>query len=108
MKKNPLVETLIFHTMMITLKAVEKRLPIHAIEPNGQIIYSDKINGCFLWDIPRSSMCEQDCDCDSWFYHMPGNDLWCKACTGACKKHPANCCKPSFKPQRKFNPDNDP
>ena len=29
----------VFHTMMITLGAAEKKLPIHAIEPNGQIIY---------------------------------------------------------------------
>ena len=52
----------IFHTMMITLGVAEKRLPIHAIEPNGQIIYSNKIDGNFLWDIPRSGMCEPDCN----------------------------------------------
>ena len=56
----------IFLTMMINVGAAEKRLPIHAIEPNGQVIYSNKIDGHFLWHILRPRMCEQDCDCDSW------------------------------------------
>ena len=62
----------------------------------------------FLWDVPRSGMCEPDCDYDSWFYPMPENDLCRKACTRACKKHPATSCKPPFKPQRKFDPNNGP
>ena len=93
---------------MITLGAAEKKLPIHAIEPNGQIIYSNKIDGHFLWDVPGSGMCEPDCDYDSWFYPMPENDLWRRACTGACKKHPATSRKPPSKPQRKFDPNNGP
>ena len=34
--------------MTFTFGVAEKRLPIHAIEPNGQVIYLDKINGHFL------------------------------------------------------------
>ena len=101
---NPFV----FHTMMITLGAAEKKLPIHAIEPNGQIIYSNKIDGHFLWDVPGSGMCEPDYDCYSWFYPMPENDLWRRACTGACKRRPATSCKAPLKPQKKFDPDNGP
>ena len=64
----------VFHTMMITFGAVEKKLPIYAIELNRQIIYFDKINGHFLWDIPGSGMCEPGYTYDTWFYPMPEND----------------------------------
>ena len=64
----------VFHTMMIILGAAEKKLPIHAIELNGQIIYFDKIDGYFLWDVPGSGMCEPGYTCDTWFYPMPEND----------------------------------
>ena len=97
----------VFHTMMITPGAAEKKLPIHAIEPNGQIIFSDKIDGHFLLDIPRSGMCEPGCICHTWFYPMPENDEWRRACTGDCKR-PATPCKPPLKPQRKSDPDNGP
>ena len=55
----------VFYTMMITSRTAEKKLPIHAIATNGQIIYCDKIGGHFLWDIPRSEMCEPGCTCDT-------------------------------------------
>ena len=64
----------VFHTMMITLGTAEKKMPIRAIASNGQIIYSDKIDGHFLWDIPGSRMCEPGYTCDTWFYPMPESD----------------------------------
>ena len=61
----------------------------------------------FLWDVPRSRMCELDCNYDSWFYPIPENDLWCRACNRTCKKHPAISCNPPPKLQRKFDLGND-
>ena len=53
-------------------------------------------------------MCEPNCDCDSWFYAMPRSDSWRRACIRACKKHPANSCKPLLTLQRKFDPNSGP
>ena len=106
-KKNSGGNPPIFQTMMITLGAAEKKLSIHAIEPNGQIIFSDKIDGHFLWDIPGSGMCEPGCTSNTWFYPMPENDEWRRACTGTCK-HPATPCKPTLRPHRRSNRDNGP
>ena len=52
-------------------------------------------------------MCEPDCTYDTWFYPIPENDEWRKACTRTCK-HPATTCKPSLGPQRRSDPDNGP
>ena len=97
----------VFHTMIITLGAADKMLPMHTIEPNGQIIYFDKIDCHFLWNIPGSRMYEPGCNCNSWFYPMLGSDSWHRAYTGTCKHHTTSY-KPPIKPQRKHDPDNGP
>ena len=53
-------------------------------------------------------MYEQHCDYDSCFYPNLRTYSWCRACPGACQKHPTNSYKPPSKPQRKFDPDNGP
>ncbi|KAH9769355.1 hypothetical protein KPL71_011965 [Citrus sinensis] len=41
----------------------EKNLPIHGFSSEGYPVYPDKINGHFLWDVPKAHMCNPDCPC---------------------------------------------
>ncbi|KAK3230823.1 hypothetical protein Dsin_002704 [Dipteronia sinensis] len=47
---------------MIRLITSEEDIPIHIFEADGSAIYTDKINGHFIWDVDPS-MCDADCDC---------------------------------------------
>ncbi|KAL5756920.1 hypothetical protein ACOSQ2_021666 [Xanthoceras sorbifolium] len=52
----------IFQSMMITPVAFEEDIPVHAFHPDGSIVYIDKINGNFIWDIDPN-MCDDHCSC---------------------------------------------
>ncbi|KAL5797492.1 hypothetical protein ACOSQ2_002312 [Xanthoceras sorbifolium] len=52
----------IFQSMMITPVAFEKDIPVHAFYPDGSVIYTNKINGHFIWDIDPN-MCDDHCSC---------------------------------------------
>jgi len=41
----------VFHTMMITLGDKERKIPVQSFQQNGKAIFSDKLNGHFLWDV---------------------------------------------------------
>ncbi|KAH9716845.1 hypothetical protein KPL71_021594 [Citrus sinensis] len=41
----------------------EKSLPIHGFSSKGYLVYPDKLNGHFLWDVPEAHMCNLDCPC---------------------------------------------
>ncbi|KAH9671248.1 hypothetical protein KPL70_017289 [Citrus sinensis] len=53
------------YTAMITTVQTgqEKKLPIHGFSSEGYLVYSDKVNGHFLWDVPEAHMCNPDCPC---------------------------------------------
>ncbi|WVY95395.1 hypothetical protein V8G54_034483, partial [Vigna mungo] len=38
------------------------KIPIRRVLPNGKPIFTDKINGHFIWDV-GPSMCDPDCEC---------------------------------------------
>ncbi|KAH9769523.1 hypothetical protein KPL71_012034 [Citrus sinensis] len=40
-----------------------KNMPIHGFASDGYLIYPNKINGRFLWDVPVSHMCDPGCPC---------------------------------------------
>ncbi|KAK2637541.1 hypothetical protein Ddye_032333 [Dipteronia dyeriana] len=40
----------------------EKEIPIHRFEPDGTPVYTDKINGHFIWDVDPER-CDADCEC---------------------------------------------
>ncbi|KAL5861377.1 hypothetical protein ACOSQ3_002687 [Xanthoceras sorbifolium] len=52
--------THIFQSMMITPVASEEDIPVHAFYPDGSVVYTDKINGHFIWDIDPN-MCDDHC-----------------------------------------------
>nr|KYP44002.1 polyprotein [Cajanus cajan] len=52
----------IFQTMMLTPFVKEKRIPIFAVHPDGKEIYTDRINGHFIWDV-APEICDPECDC---------------------------------------------
>nr|KYP37719.1 polyprotein [Cajanus cajan] len=52
----------VFSTMMISLGERETIVPIYAFRSDGSSIYSDKINGHFMWDV-APEMCDSECDC---------------------------------------------
>ncbi|KAH9686095.1 hypothetical protein KPL70_014223 [Citrus sinensis] len=43
--------------------AQEENLPIHGFSSEGYLVYPDKINGHFLWDVPEAHMCNPACPC---------------------------------------------
>ncbi|KAH9658047.1 hypothetical protein KPL70_023335 [Citrus sinensis] len=53
------------YTVMITAVQTgqEKKLPIHGFSSEGYPVYPDKVNGHFLWDVPKAHMCNPDCPC---------------------------------------------
>jgi len=48
--------------MMIQPCTKEGKIPIWGVQPNGTPIFTDKINGHFIWDADPD-MCDPDCDC---------------------------------------------
>ncbi|WVY95104.1 hypothetical protein V8G54_034192 [Vigna mungo] len=52
----------IFQSMMIRPVTKEKKIPIWGVLPNGKPIFTDKINGHFIWDVDPC-MCDPDCEC---------------------------------------------
>ena len=54
----------VFHSLMIKPKVKEdSRMPIFVVKADGKVIYSDKVNGHFIWDI-APKMCDSNCSCD--------------------------------------------
>lgn len=52
--------------MMISLREKEKKLPVHSFRADDTSVYSDKINGYFIWDV-SPEMRDEDCEC--WMDH---------------------------------------
>lgn len=52
----------IFQTMMIQPVLKEDWFPVHAVTTKGKPIYTDKIDGHFIWDVDPTR-CDTDCDC---------------------------------------------
>ncbi|KAK2663691.1 hypothetical protein Ddye_002265 [Dipteronia dyeriana] len=52
----------IFQVLMIRPVTSEKEIPIHCFEADRTPIYTDKINGHFIWDVDPK-MCDADCEC---------------------------------------------
>ena len=48
--------------MMIQPILKEDWCPIHAVTSKGEPIYTDKINGHFIWDVDPNK-CDPECDC---------------------------------------------
>nr|KYP76023.1 polyprotein [Cajanus cajan] len=51
----------IFQTMMLEPFVKEKRIPIFAVHADGREIYTDRINGHFIWDVAPEM-------CDCWMH----------------------------------------
>ncbi|TKY68071.1 polyprotein [Spatholobus suberectus] len=82
----------VFSTMMISLGEKEEEIPIYPFRQNGTPIYSDKLNGHFLWDVALEE-CDPDCDC--W------RDRWDSSDTeDEPKQKRRGPCKPLPKPRR--------
>ncbi|CAI8595172.1 unnamed protein product [Vicia faba] len=90
----------IFQTMMIRPILKEDWCPIHAVTSKGEPIYTDKINGHFIWDVDPNK-CDPGCEC--W---MHDNDYDRDIILPKRKNNGA--CKPSPPPQRRYDPDNGP
>ncbi|RDX80469.1 hypothetical protein CR513_38976, partial [Mucuna pruriens] len=52
----------IFHSMMIKPAVKEGKIPIWGVRPDGSPIFTDKVNGHFIWDV-APKMCDLDYDC---------------------------------------------
>ncbi|KAI5434801.1 hypothetical protein KIW84_021568 [Lathyrus oleraceus] len=90
----------IFQIMMIQPVLKEDWCPVHAVTTEGKPIYTDKIDGHFIWDVDPTR-CDPDCDC--W---MHDNDIDRDIILPKTTKK--GRCKPSPPPQRRFDPDNGP
>ena len=49
--------------MIMVVPTAQENIPIHGFASDGYPIYSKKINGHFLWDVPGSHMCDPGCPC---------------------------------------------
>jgi hypothetical protein len=76
----------IFQALMIRPVTTEDDIPIHSFEADGSAIFTDKINGHFIWDVDPN-MCDADCECRD------------------CFKGYLSPCKPSRKPYKPDDPD---
>ncbi|KAK3182709.1 hypothetical protein Dsin_029995 [Dipteronia sinensis] len=56
-------EAPIFQSLMIRHLIFKDDIPIHSFEADGSVVYTDKINGHFIWDADPS-MCDPDCLCN--------------------------------------------
>ncbi|CAK8566539.1 unnamed protein product [Lathyrus sativus] len=74
--------------------------PVYAVTTEGKPIYTDKIDGHFIWDVDPTR-CDPDCDC--W---MHDDDIDRDIILPKTKKK--GRCKPSPPPQRRSDPDNGP
>ncbi|RDX88095.1 hypothetical protein CR513_30350, partial [Mucuna pruriens] len=52
----------IFQSMMIQPVVKEGKIPIWGVLPDGKSIFTDKINGHFIWDVAPKE-CDPNCDC---------------------------------------------
>ena len=43
----------------------QKDVPVHCFGSAGNTVYTDKVNGHFIWDV-APEMCDPDCDCDQY------------------------------------------
>jgi len=92
----------VFHTMMITLGDKEEKIPVHSFRETGKAIFSDKLNGHFLWDVDPSA-CDSDCDC--YEDHDSDSELSSDSNDEDNFKKKKQC-KPPLKPTRRYDPDN--
>jgi hypothetical protein len=49
----------IFQALMIRPVITEDDIPIHSFQADGSVVYTDKINGHFIWDVDPN-MCDAD------------------------------------------------
>ncbi|QCD84109.1 Viral movement protein [Vigna unguiculata] len=63
LEDEPSSSSSIFQSMMIEPYTKEGKIPIWGVEPDGNPIFTDRINGHFIWDADPE-MCESDCDCE--------------------------------------------
>ncbi|KAK3205523.1 hypothetical protein Dsin_019569 [Dipteronia sinensis] len=73
---------------MIRPITTEEDIPIHSFEADGSTIYTDKINGHFIWDVDPS-MCDPDCSCQR-----------------SSQRYRRTSCKPSRRSHSPDDPDN--
>ncbi|KAK2662727.1 hypothetical protein Ddye_001301 [Dipteronia dyeriana] len=52
----------VFQVLMIRPVTTEQEIPIHRFEADGTPVYTDKVNGHFIWDVDPE-MCDADCEC---------------------------------------------
>ncbi|KAI5423648.1 hypothetical protein KIW84_030028 [Lathyrus oleraceus] len=90
----------IFQTMMIQPVLKEDWCSVHDVTTEGKPIYTDKIDGHYIWDVDPTR-CDPDCDC--W---MHDNDIDQDIILP--KTNKKGRCKPSQPPQRRFELDNGP
>ncbi|KAG5032675.1 hypothetical protein JHK82_016250 [Glycine max] len=95
----------VFHSLMIKPRIKEdSKMPIFVVKADGGVIYSNKVNGHFIWDI-APAMCDSDCSCDEHDGDIDEEtddeeeDKW--------KLDPRPCKLPP-PPQRRSNPENGP
>ncbi|RDX65601.1 hypothetical protein CR513_55733, partial [Mucuna pruriens] len=89
----------IFHSLMVRPYVKEGKIPIWGVRPNGEEIYTDKINGHFIWDVDPS-MCDSDCDC---YYDDPDDEDQDEE-TDSSDDEDERPCKPYPPPRRDRDP----
>ena len=61
--QTPPKDSFSYSSMIMVVLTVQEDIPIHGLASDSYLIYPDKINGHFLWDVPGSHMCDPGCPC---------------------------------------------
>jgi len=59
---TPSSSSSIFQSLMISPVTKERKIPLVGVFPDGKPLFTDKVNGHFIWDA-NPDLCDSDCDC---------------------------------------------
>jgi len=87
---------------MISPVIKERKIPLAGVFPVGKPLFTDKVNGHFIWDI-NPDLCDSDCDC--WKHTGDSSD---DEDEDDEKSDLEDSCKPPPSQHKRFGPDNGP
>jgi len=99
---TPSSSSSIFQSLMISPVTKERKIPLAGVFPDGRPLFTDKVNGHFIWDV-NPDMCDSDCDC--WKHTRDSSDDEDEDDEDS---DPEDSCKPPPSQHKRFGPDNGP
>jgi len=99
---TPSSSSSIFQSLMISPVTKERKIPLAGVFPDGKPLFTDKVNGHFIWDA-NPDLCDSDCDC--WRHTGDSSDDEDEDDEDS---DPEDSCKSPPSQHKRFGPDNGP